>query len=107
MQLFAVSPQSVANNRELASKLRLKFEILHDYGNAYAKKLDLMHGFPDDLKEIYLGLGADLAEVNGEGSWTLPIPTQLIVGMDSKIHAITYDADYKKRPEPEDLLKHF
>jgi peroxiredoxin len=107
MQLFAVSPQTVENNRELAEKLRLKFEILHDHENAFANKLDLAHGFPDDLKEVYLNLGADLGAVNGESSWTLPIPTRVIVDADQKILSITYDADYKKRPEPEEVLSAF
>ncbi len=107
MKLFAVSPQSVTNNLELREKLRLKFEILHDDSNAFAQKLDLVHGFPDDLQDVYLKFGADLAEVNGEDSWTLPIPAQIIVGQDSMIRSISYNADYKQRPEPEELLKHF
>jgi iron complex transport system permease protein len=69
----------------LVEKHRLNFEILHDEGNAFAEKLDLVHGFDPELKEIYLGLGADLAEVNGEPSWTLPVPARIAVGRDHRI----------------------
>ena len=105
LQLFSISPQSVSNNQALIKKLRLNFEILHDQENTFARKLDLVHGFSSELKSIYLELGANLAEVNGEPSWTLPIPTQIIVGQDLKIVSIQYDADYRNRPEPTEILQ--
>lgn len=83
----------------------MKFEILHDTKNEYAAKLDLVHGFEPELKEVYLQLGANLEEVNGEPSWTLPIPARVVVGNEHNILSIQYDADYKKRPEPEDVLR--
>ena len=91
----------------MIEKLQLKFDILHDHGNSFAEQLDLVHSFPDDLKEVYLKFGADLAEVNGESSWTLPIPTRLIVDQSHKVVSIQYDADYKIRPEPEEVLQTF
>ena len=103
--MFAISPQTQSKNRELVEKLRLKFEILEDSENQYAAKFDIVHGFEPDLKQVYLDLGADLADFNGESSWTLPIPTQIVVGNDLKIRSIQYDADYKNRPEPEDVLR--
>ena len=104
-QLISISPQTVENNRELVDKYRLKFEILRDPGNEYAQQLDLRHGFNEALQRIYVGFGADLAEVNGEPSWTLPIPAHLVIGTDQKILSIEYDADYTHRPEPESLLE--
>jgi peroxiredoxin len=91
----------------LVEKHRLNFEILHDQGNAFAEKLDLVHGFEPELKEIYLGLGADLAQVNGEPSWTLPVPARIAVGRDHSILSIQFDADYQRRPEPEEVLRDF
>lgn len=85
-------------------KHRLKFEILHDSKNEYAAKLDLVHGFEPDLKEVYLQLGANLEDVNGESSWTLPIPTRVVAGSAHNILSIQYNADYKLRPEPEAVL---
>lgn len=91
----------------MVSKHRLKFEILHDFANQFAQELDLVHGFPDELKEVYLGFGADLALVNGEPSWTLPIPARIATSSDHKIISIQFDADYKQRPEPEEVLADF
>lgn len=85
----------------------MNFEILNDHGNAFAESLDLVHGFDPDLKELYLGFGADLEQVNGEPSWTLPVPARIAVGKDQRILSIQYDADYKVRPEPEEVLKDF
>jgi len=85
----------------------LNFDILHDPANQFAKQLDLVHGFSDELKDIYLGFGADLAEFNGEPSWTLPIPARISINSDHKIISIQFDADYKHRPEPEEVLADF
>lgn len=104
-KLVAISPQTKDINRELIKKHRLNFEIFHDEQNAYARKLDLVHGFSDELKKTYLELGLDLADANGESSWELPLATRIVVGRDHKILSIEYDADYKFRPEPEDVLE--
>ena len=53
--LYAVSPQLPENNRATIEKHGLNFEILHDQDNAFAKQLDLVHGFPQELKDIYQG----------------------------------------------------
>ena len=85
-------------------KHRLKFEILSDFSNEFAAKLDLVHGFSPELKEIYLQFGADLKKFNGEPSWTLAIPARIVVGRDHRILYIQFNADYTKRPEPEEVF---
>jgi peroxiredoxin len=101
--LVAVSPQTPSHNHELIDTHRLQFEILHDAGNRYAGKLDLVHGFPEELRQVYLQLGANLAEVNGEDSWALPVPARIIAGADQRILAIESNADYTRRAEPAEL----
>lgn len=102
--MIAISPQLAEINRELIEKHRLNFEILHDRGNAYADELDLVHGFPEELREIYRGFGAALPDFNGEPSWTLPLSTRIVVDRFHTIQSIQFHADYKQRPEPEATL---
>jgi len=102
--LVAISPQTSDKNRELIEKTKLDFEILFDKDNAYAKKLDLVHGFIDELKEIYGGFGIDVGAANGNQVWELPIPGRMVIGSGHSIRAAEFNANYTERPEPEATL---
>ena len=102
--MVAISPQQESLNKELVKKLGLDFEILFDKDNAYAKKLDLVHGFGDDLKKIYGGYGIDVGAANGNDVWELPIPGRIVVGSGHAIQAAEFNANYTERPEPEATL---
>lgn len=102
--LFAISPQTRDSNRAVEQQANLKFRILSDAHNAYAKLLDLVHGFPEELKELYLSFGADLAAANGDASWELPLATRIVVGKDHRVKAIQTNADYAQRPDPSESL---
>ena len=101
---MAISPQQSSLNKELVEKLGLDFEILFDIDNAYAKKLDLVHGFFDELKQIYGGFGIDVGAANGKDVWELPIPGRIVIGADHAIQAAEFNANYTERPEPETTL---
>ena len=53
---------------------------------------------------MYRGFGLDLATENGEDSWTLPLPTRLVIAGSGEIRAVAADPDYTVRPEPEEVL---
>lgn len=59
---------------------------------------------PGDLKELYRQFGIDLAEANGDHSWTLPVPARFIVGAAGVVHSAWVDPDYTRRPEPQETL---
>lgn len=84
----------------MKSKNKLEFDILSDEENKVAESFGLKFAFPDYLKEIYQGFGADLERFNGDDSWTLPIPARYVVGQDGTITAADVHPDYTKRPEP-------
>lgn len=99
-QLVAISPQLPDHSREMISKYNLQFEILYDPENQYAQQLDLVHGFDDALKQVYIDLGIQLDEWNGRGGWHLPIPTRMVVDGHHMITSIDVNPDYTQRPEP-------
>ncbi len=78
---------------------------MYDPENQYAQQLDLVHGFDEDLKQVYLDLGINLDEFNGRGGWHLPMPTRIVIDKDHKIRSIEYNADYTHRPEPAETLR--
>jgi len=59
---------------------------------------------PDDLREVYLGFGIDLEANNAAGDWRLPLPATFVVDTAGIVTFAEIDPDYKKRPEPDEVL---
>jgi peroxiredoxin len=101
----AISPQTREKSAEVKQAHTLGFPVLWDAGNAYAGALGLVHGYPDDLRAVYEGLGIRLDEANGDDSWTLPVPARFVVDASGIIRSVEADPDYTRRPEPDDTLR--
>lgn len=86
--------------RETAEPKPLSFELLRDLGNHVAEAYGLVFTLPDDLRAIYLKLGIDLAQGNGDGTWRLPIPARFVIDGRGLIRAVDADPDYTRRSEP-------
>ncbi len=78
----------------------MSFELLRDFGNQVAEAYGLAFTLPDDLREIYLKFGIDLARGNGDGTWRLPMPARFVIDRGGIIRAVDADPDYTRRPEP-------
>lgn len=98
--LVAISPQLPEASREVVEKHRLTFDVLSDRGNRVARGFGLVFTLPDDLRELYLKFGIDLPKVNGDDSWTLPMPARFVIDRAGTIRAADADPDYTRRPEP-------
>ncbi|MGE5152281.1 MAG: AhpC/TSA family protein, partial [Rhodospirillaceae bacterium] len=46
----------------------------------------------------------DLAVVNGEDSWTLPMPARYVIGQDGVIAYAEVNPDYTNRPDPSEMF---
>jgi peroxiredoxin len=99
--LCAITPQPPEASRPLIEKHKITFELLSDHRNEYAAKLGLRFKLPDDLKQVYLSFGNDLAVRNGEDSWTLPMPARFVIDTNAIVRVVDADPDYRYRPEPE------
>ena len=86
--------------RETEEPKPLSFELLRDFGNHVAEAYGLVFTLPDDLRDIYLKFGIDLARGNGDGTWRLPIPARFVIDRQSIIRAVDADPDYTRRSEP-------
>lgn len=102
---MALTPQLPAHSLKMVEAHKLDFEILSDPGNAYAAALGLRFELPVELREIYRSFGIDLPAVNGDPSWTLPIPGRIVVDRQGIVRAVDVDPDYTVRPEPEVTLE--
>ena len=86
--------------RETEEPKPLSFELLRDFGNQVAEAYGLVFTLPDDLREIYLKFGIDLARGNGDGTWRLPVPGRFVIDRAGIIRAVDADPDYTRRSEP-------
>ncbi len=104
-RLVAISPQTAANSRRLIREHKLTFAVLSDPGNEVAAAFGLRFKLPDYLIDLYKnGFKNDLAVVNGDASWTLPMPARFVIGRDGKILYAEVNPDYTRRPDPAELI---
>jgi peroxiredoxin len=102
--LVAISPQTLANSRKSKEQNGLSFQIVDDHGGHTANAFGIRFRLPDDLIEVYKGFGVDLAIINGEPSWTLPMPARYVIAQDGSIAYAEVNPDYTRRPDPSELF---
>ncbi|MGY2733771.1 peroxiredoxin-like family protein [Sphingomonas sp. UYP23] len=98
--LVAISQQTAPNSRKSQRQNGLGFPILRDHGGVVAARFGVRWTMPAYLREVQQALGADLAQFNGEDSWTLPMPARFVIARDGTIAYAEVNADYTRRPEP-------
>jgi peroxiredoxin len=108
-RLVAISPQTAANSRRSERENKLSFPILSDSHtfrpNDVAASFGLRFRLPDYLVDLYKNtFKNDLTLVNGEGSWTLPMPARFVIDQDGVIRYAEVNPDYTRRPDPSELL---
>jgi len=100
-----ISPELPERVADMANKQKLTFPILWDEKSKVAAAFGLAFTLPEDLKQVYLGFGNDLAVRNGDPSWQLPVPARFVIDADGIVRSVEADPDYTHRPEPETTLE--
>jgi peroxiredoxin len=103
--ICAITPQLPEASRSLIDKHKIGFDLLSDHSNQCAEQLGIRFKLPDDLKQVYLSFGNDLAVRNSEDSWTLPMPGRFVIDTKGVVRAVDVDPDYRYRPEPEKTVE--
>lgn len=102
--LVVISPELPGRTADMAAKQKLTFPIAWDEKATVAEAFGLAFALPDDLRQVYLGFGNDLAVRNGDPSWRLPVPARFVIDADGIVRSVEADPDYRFRPEPETTL---
>lgn len=105
--LIAVSPQTQKHSYMTRDMHKLRFPLLNDAGNQVARKFGLVYRLPAELQAMYESIMTKLPGYNGEQSWELPLVATYIVQPNGKILWVKVDADWRQRPEPEEILQAF
>ena len=103
--LVAVSPQTPDNSLSTAEKNELAYPVLSDSSLAAAGGFGVAFEMPQALIDLYRGVGNDLAVLNGNDRWVLPVPATYVVGRDGRIAFAHVEADYRERAEPTAVMK--
>jgi peroxiredoxin len=102
--LVAISPQTEKQAYFMHDQHNLAFPLLVDLHNAVARQFGLVYRAPEEQVELYRRTFVNLPLVNGDDSWTLPIPATYIADPDGTILFASANEDYKERPEPFAIL---
>ncbi len=103
-ELVSIMPECAAPVRHLRETFDLPFEILTDMDNGYALTCNLMISLGNAVRELYLSIGRDLEEHQGNNGWFVPIPATFIIGTDGRVHDRFVDPDFGRRMAPDDIL---
>ena len=104
--MLAISPMLPDNSLGLAEKHQLAFPVLSDMGNQVAAAFGLVFTVDTRIQAMYLErLGNDLPTLNGDDSFTLPLPATYVIDQDGVIIYAYVNADYRLRADPEDVLE--
>jgi peroxiredoxin len=102
--LVAISPQTVEENARTRRTKQVTLPILCDKGGKIALQFGVRWHVPELLQTLHLQSGIDLPSLNGEDSWTLPIPARFVVDQYGVIAYSEVDPDQTHRSNPTDLL---
>lgn len=102
--LVAISPQTVHQNDLLQQQHRLPFPVLSDTGSLVAERFQLVYTVPAYHQKHYRSILVNLPFMNGDASWRLPLPATYLIQRDEKIAFAQAHADFRVRPEPEEVL---
>lgn len=104
--VVGISPQTQRQSDFTAGQHTIPFPLLTDAGCNVAEKFGLVWTLPEYLRRYYLGILLNVPFINGEESWKLPLPATYVLDQDRKVLYAEAHADFRVRPEPEDLLRH-
>jgi peroxiredoxin len=103
--LVAISPQTQKHSYMTRDMHKLRFPVLSDQENQVATKFGLAYRLLPELQAMYESIMTKLPGYNGDQSWELPLAATYVVQPDGKISWARVDADWRRRPEPEEILR--
>ena len=110
--LVAISPQTVRHNEFMVQQHALGFPLLADPGASVAEAFGVAYTVPPACRSYSRSILVNIPYNNAglnyqtatEESWRLPLPAAFVIGRDGRIAFAEAHADFRVRPEPEDVL---
>ena len=118
--LAAISPQTTRQSDFMVGQHSLPFPVLTDQGCAVAAEFGLAYTIPDYHRDYYRSILVNIPFINGvekgsiekggvekggDDSWRLVLPATYVLAKDRHVLYAEAHADFRVRPEPEEVLK--
>jgi len=104
---LAVSPQTLRQIDFMQEQYRLNFPLFRDERNRVAQAFGVAYEVPPEQQDLYRKSFVNLPFINGEDSWTLPMPSAFVLDGSGPIQFASVHTDFTQRVDPEMLLKVF
>ena len=103
--IIAVSPEKPESVSKTIDKTKAEYSVLYDEGLKIMKAYEVDYEVQENTITRYRNTGIDLEKTNGKDWKFLPVPAVYIIDKEGKITYRFFDADYKKRPSVQEILK--
>jgi len=102
--LVAISPQLPDGSLSTAERNALTFDVLTDFGSDAARSFGLVYALLEEPREALRSNNKALPEINGDGSWELPVPATYVIAPSRRVELAYIDVDYRIRFEPDAII---
>ena len=104
--LVAISPQTIRQSDFMQGQHSIPFPLLFDEGCRVGEQFGLAYTIPPFHQQHYRSVLVNLPFVNGDQSWKLILPATYVIDRDATVLFAEAHADFRVRPEPEEVLRH-
>ena len=102
--LAAIGPQTARQSDFMVGQHGLPFPVLTDAGCALAEQFGLAYTIPQYHRDYYRSILVNIPFVNGDQTWRLVLPATYVLARDRRVVFAQAHADFRVRPEPEEVL---
>jgi len=104
-KLVALTPEKPYLAARTREKANANYSVYSDDAFAAAKAFRVHFVVDDETKSKYMQFGLKVAESNVSGTWELPAPATFVIDREGIIRWAFADWDYRKRADPDDVIK--
>ena len=105
--LVSISPQTIRQSDFTQVQHDIPYALLNDDGCKVAEQFGLVYAIPTYHQQHYRNVLVNLPFVNGDQSWQLILPATYVLSNDGTVLFAEAHADFRVRPEPEEVLRYF
>jgi peroxiredoxin len=103
--LLFVHPQRQAVSRRISEDNGALLDVCADEEQAVMQAYDVRFAVTSSVIQLYRdAFGLDLAELNANGEWNLPVPATFVIDTDRIIKGRQFSHDFTVRVEPSYIL---
>lgn len=104
--VVGISPQSIRQSDFTQVQHEIPYPLLNDDGCKVAEQFGLAYTIPAWHQEHYRSVLVNIPFVNGDQSWKLILPATYVLAGDGTVLFAEDYADFRVRPEPEEVLRY-